>query len=150
MSEPITIPLWAFAILLAIAAVVTIRKVLFPMLGLVARRSVKRAMRDIVTELEIPPRPFEEVEAELAELYAHIHAATYRLLVLIAEIDRCGEWGDLGLSSTAHWLNWRCGIGFNAAREKVMGEVASDTAAMMRKKARAKAAAISPPAALAP
>jgi hypothetical protein len=27
--------------------------------------------------------------------------------------------GRLGLASCAHWLNWRCGIGLNAAREKV-------------------------------
>ena len=28
-------------------------------------------------------------------------------------------WGAWGLASCAHWLNWRCGIGLNAAREKV-------------------------------
>jgi len=29
--------------------------------------------------------------------------------------------GAWGVASRAHWLNWRCGIGLNAAREKVRG-----------------------------
>lgn len=51
-----------------------------------------------------------------------------------------------GLVSAARWRSELKAyheeqVKINAAREKVMGEVASDTAAMMRKKARAKAAA---------
>jgi len=56
---------------------------------------------------------------QITELAAHIHAATYRLLVLIRELDRRRIWADQGCSSCAHWLNWQCGIGLNAAREKV-------------------------------
>jgi len=40
-------------------------------------------------------------------------------LVLIAEFDRREGWGGEGIRSMAHWLNWKCGIGMNAAREKV-------------------------------
>jgi hypothetical protein len=61
----------------------------------------------------------EELELRITELAAHIHAATYRLLVMIAEFDRREGWGGEGVRSMAHWLNWKCGIGLNAAREKV-------------------------------
>ena len=48
-----------------------------------------------------------------------MNAATYRLLVLIREFDEAGGWEQPGLASCAHWLNFKCGIGMNAAREKV-------------------------------
>ena len=64
------------------------------------------------------PRDIEHLGEQIAELSAHIDAATYRLLVLIADFDdRCG-W-DCGFKSCAHWLNWRTGINLGAAREKV-------------------------------
>ena len=50
---------------------------------------------------------------------AHIHAATYRLLVLIAELDRREIWAAQGALSCAHWLSWACGIDTHTAREKV-------------------------------
>jgi len=61
----------------------------------------------------------EALEAEITELCAHINAASYRLLQLVAALDDEAHWGSWGLTSCAHWLNWRCGIGMNAAREKV-------------------------------
>jgi hypothetical protein len=61
----------------------------------------------------------ERLGAEISELCAHIYAATYRLLVLIREFDEKGYWELPGLYSCAHWLNFQCGIGMNAAREKV-------------------------------
>jgi hypothetical protein len=57
--------------------------------------------------------------AQITELAGHINAATYRFLSLIAEFDRRSGWSDGATQSCAHWLNWRCGIGFCAAREKV-------------------------------
>ena len=65
------------------------------------------------------PRDLHEIESEITELAAHIHAATYRLLVLIREFDEREGWGGPDLKSCAHWLNWKCGIGLGAAREKV-------------------------------
>jgi len=56
---------------------------------------------------------------EITELYGYITAATYDLLVKIREFDEEGLWELGGICSCAHWLNWRCGIGLNAAREKV-------------------------------
>ena len=61
----------------------------------------------------------DALEAEITELCAHINAANYRLLQLVAALDDEAPWGAWGLASCAHWLNWRCGIGMNAAREKV-------------------------------
>ena len=61
----------------------------------------------------------DALEREITDLCAQINAASYRLLQLVAELDDEEPWGAWGLTSCAHWLNWRCGIGMNAAREKV-------------------------------
>ena len=60
-----------------------------------------------------------ELELSITKLCADINAATYRQLVMIAEFDKRKGWGDDGVRSCAHWLNWRCGISIVAAREKV-------------------------------
>jgi hypothetical protein len=61
----------------------------------------------------------DALEREITDLCAQINAASYRLLQLIAELDDEAPWGAWGLTSCAHWLNWRCGISLNAAREKI-------------------------------
>ena len=61
----------------------------------------------------------EQLGDQITELCGYIYAATYRLLVLIHEFDREGYWQLSGICSCAHWLNFKCGIGMNAAREKV-------------------------------
>ena len=61
----------------------------------------------------------DALAAAVSTLAAHIHAATYRLLVLIAELDRREVWADQGALSCAHWLSWACGIDTHTAREKV-------------------------------
>lgn len=55
----------------------------------------------------------------ITELAAHIHAATWHLLVMIREFDQRAGWSGPGMKSCAHWLNWQCGIDLGAAREKV-------------------------------
>jgi 5-methylcytosine-specific restriction endonuclease McrA len=55
---------------------------------------------------------------EIAELSAHLDAATSRLLDLIREFDARGGWGN-GFKSCAAWLTWRVGLDPGAAREKV-------------------------------
>ena len=67
----------------------------------------------------IPSPNLGDIENEITELAAHIHAATFRLLELIREFDQRDGWVGPGLKSCAHWLNWKCGIGLGAAREKV-------------------------------
>jgi hypothetical protein len=54
---------------------------------------------------------------EIAELAAHLDAATARLLALIREFDARGGWA--GCRSCAHWLSWKAGLDLGAAREKV-------------------------------
>src|SRR3972149_2347431 len=44
----------------------------------------------------------EELGDEITTLAAHIHAATHRLLVLIADFDRRRGWELAGQSSCAH------------------------------------------------
>jgi hypothetical protein len=55
---------------------------------------------------------------EIAELAAHLEAATARLLDLIREFDARGGWNH-GFRSCAAWLAWRVGLDLGAAREKV-------------------------------
>jgi hypothetical protein len=55
---------------------------------------------------------------EIAELSAHLDAATARLLTLIREFDARGGWNN-GFQSCAHWLSWRVGLDLGAARERV-------------------------------
>jgi hypothetical protein len=64
-------------------------------------------------------RSIEALEDEITTLAAQLSAATYRLLELIAEFDRREGWGGFGMTSCAQWLNWKCGLGMVAAREKV-------------------------------
>ena len=60
----------------------------------------------------------ERLGDEIAELSAHLDAASARLLDLIREFDARGGWGN-GFRSCAHWLSWRVGLDLGAAREKV-------------------------------
>src|SRR5262245_37241939 len=55
---------------------------------------------------------------EIAELSAHLDAATARLLDLIREFDARGGW-NTGFRSCAHWLSWRAGLDLGAASERV-------------------------------
>jgi|SRR5437867_10147715 len=55
---------------------------------------------------------------EIAELSAHLDAATARLLELIRDFDARGGW-NTGFSSCAAWLSWRVGLDLGAARERV-------------------------------
>src|SRR5438105_1134831 len=54
----------------------------------------------------------------IAELSAHLDAATARLLDLIREFDARGGWNN-GFRSCAAWLSWRVGFAPGAAREHV-------------------------------
>ena len=67
------------------------------------------------------PEPIAQLERlgdEIAELSAHLEAATARLLDLIREFDARGGWNN-GFRTCAEWLSWRVGLDPGAAREKV-------------------------------
>ena len=55
---------------------------------------------------------------QIAELSAHLDAATARLLELIREFDERDGWSN-GFRSCAEWLTWRIGLDPGAARERV-------------------------------
>ena len=56
---------------------------------------------------------------EIAELAAHLDAATHRMLTLIRRFDDARGWAAQGALSCAHWLSWRIGLDLGAAREHV-------------------------------
>ena len=60
----------------------------------------------------------DQLGDEIAELSAHLDAATARLLALIREFDARGGW-NTGFRSCAAWLSWRVGLDLGAARERV-------------------------------
>src|SRR6266513_454192 len=60
----------------------------------------------------------DQLGDEIAELSAHVDAATARLLDLIREFDARGGWNN-GFRSCAAWLSWRLGFAPGAAREHV-------------------------------
>ena len=68
----------------------------------------------------IPERvaALERLGDEIAELSAHLDAATARLLDLIRQFDARGGWNS-GFRSSAAWLSWRAGLDLGAARERV-------------------------------
>src|SRR5687768_11503458 len=71
----------------------------------------------------VHPTPERELQLkrlgdEIAELAAHVDAATARLLELIREFDARDGWGN-GFRSCAEWLTWRIGLAPGAAREHV-------------------------------
>jgi hypothetical protein len=63
--------------------------------------------------------PLDELGDRICELSAHIAAATYRWLRLLAAFDRRGGWAGWGVKSCAHWLSWKCGLDLRTAREKL-------------------------------
>src|SRR6185503_13612473 len=70
--------------------------------------------------LATPPHlvQLDRLGDEIAELSAHLDAATARLLALIRDFDARGGW-NTGFRSCAAWLSWRVGLDLGAARERV-------------------------------
>src|SRR5881296_3616198 len=78
-------------------------------------------MKILSSDTPALPRSAVELDRlgdEIAELSAHLDAATARLLELIREFDARGGW-NTGFSSCAAWLAWRVGFAPGAAREHV-------------------------------
>src|SRR5262245_28792726 len=69
-------------------------------------------------QVDSPSAELDRLGDEIAELSAHLDAATARLLDLIREFDARGGW-NTGFRSCADWLSWRVGLDLGAARERV-------------------------------
>ncbi len=84
-----------------------------------------KTMCDVRLARRTQPTPdgmteLERLGDQIAELSAHLDAATARLLDLIREFDARGGWGNgSSFRSCAHWLSWRVGLDLRAARERV-------------------------------
>ena len=78
-----------------------------------------RAAGDVSAGTSPDPDLLDELGDEIATLAAHIHAATHRLLTLIARFDRLGGWEAAGHRGCAEWLAWRTGMDKRTAREHV-------------------------------
>ncbi|HYR39809.1 MAG TPA: DUF222 domain-containing protein [Methylomirabilota bacterium] len=65
-----------------------------------------------------PAAQLDRLGDEIAELSAHLDAATARLLELIRAFDARGGW-NTGFRTCAAWLSWRVGFDLGAARERV-------------------------------
>jgi hypothetical protein len=63
-------------------------------------------------------RSLDRLGDEIADLSAHLDAATAHLLDLIREFDAREGWNN-GFRSCAAWLSWRVGLDLGAARERV-------------------------------
>ena len=63
---------------------------------------------DIVATAE-PVAEMDRLGDEIAELAAHLNAATAHWLDLIREFDARGGWAN-GFRSCAQWLSWRVGM----------------------------------------
>ncbi|MBI2490902.1 MAG: DUF222 domain-containing protein, partial [Candidatus Rokubacteria bacterium] len=68
--------------------------------------------------MEIHAAELDRLGDEIAELSAHLDAATARLLDIIREFDAREGW-NTGFRSCAAWLSWRVGLDLGAARERV-------------------------------
>src|SRR6266550_2158096 len=78
-------------------------------------------MNTSTLDLRATAEPVAELDRlgdEIAELSAHLDAATARLLDLIREFDARGGWNN-GFRSCAAWLSWRVGFAPGTAREHV-------------------------------
>jgi uncharacterized protein DUF222 len=76
-------------------------------------------MGTAVRVTELTAMPLERLEHEIAELAAHINAATCHWLLLVGEFDRREGWAEWDCKSCVHWLSYRCGLSPSAAREQV-------------------------------
>ena len=61
----------------------------------------------------------EQLGDRIAELNTYLNVAQAEFLELLREFDEKEFWADQGFPSCGHWLNFKCGIGFNAARERL-------------------------------
>jgi hypothetical protein len=78
-------------------------------------------MQTYSPDVPVTPEPAADLDLlgdAIAELSAHLEAATAHLLDLIREFDAREGW-NTGFRSCAAWLSWRVGLDPGAAREKV-------------------------------
>ena len=86
-------------------------------------RSIVEALQHVTNQFRdqsFGPQ-LEQLEDQITEMAGHINAVNYRFIKLFADFDEARGWQVDGVKSFAHWLNWKCGIGAMAARQKSAG-----------------------------
>jgi hypothetical protein len=68
---------------------------------------------------DLKPTRCERIADEISKLCSYIYAAEHRLLTLVREFDEQEGWKHLGFHSCAYWLNFKCGMDLNTARERI-------------------------------
>ena len=64
-------------------------------------------------------RSVDELDAAIGRLVVQMNADSYRMLVLVRELDDRFGWKKWTFRNCAEWLAWRSSISLSAAREKV-------------------------------
>jgi hypothetical protein len=83
--------------------------------------SQRQAWRAVSTAAESSsdPQSIDALDAEIRTLARQMNVQTYRLLVLVRELDDRMGWQKWSMRNCAEWLAWRCDLSLSAAREKV-------------------------------
>ena len=68
-----------------------------------------------------PParKSLDQLEEDIISLSQHINASEYEFLVLLREFDLRQGWKAYHFNNCAEWLNMKCGMALNTAREKL-------------------------------
>jgi Domain of unknown function (DUF222)/HNH endonuclease len=75
---------------------------------------------DAVTDIaDLERSHCEQLADKISTLASYVYAAEQRLLTLIREFDEREGWKYLGFHSCACWLNFKCGMDMNTARERL-------------------------------
>ena len=74
---------------------------------------------DYHVSMEISAPSNDDLADEIIKGAAEIAAATYRWLLLVAEFERRGLYAAWGCKSTAHCLNFSCGLSLRTAHDHV-------------------------------
>lgn len=67
----------------------------------------------------ITRRSLDQLEQDIVSLSRHINASEYEFLVLLREFDLRQGWKAYHFNHCAEWLNMKCGMALNTAREKL-------------------------------
>src|SRR5687768_12544088 len=76
-------------------------------------------VKNCITMSDISHRTQEELEDEVARLCIISEVLAGRLMLILAELDRRGDYAKHGHSTLADWLAWRTGKLLGTAREHV-------------------------------
>lgn len=80
---------------------------------------VANSVRWAVAPASSDDRSIEDLVSSIINLDRHMRGDSYRMLVLVRELDDRYGWAKWAFASCAEWLAWQCSMSLSAAREKV-------------------------------